>query len=185
MKVPSKIIVAVHRLYALIDQLADQLVRMDNYWNKCFPCTNKGCCCVGVDIPVYEAEWLLIAEYLSKLCHEDIEQVKKNLSDNILCPFHLTTKCAIHTVRPLYCRFTPYMAVYYEAATEIEVMYPAANCTFIRQHCTRITGSPPQSFESLGGRHFIVITETVYKAQEFKLLKDFGDTKYLSELLSL
>ena len=184
MKIPPEIILAVDRLYALVDRLANMLCGMDPYWEKCFPCTNTGRCCIGVNIPVYKAEWELISLFLSKLAQEDIEQIQKNLTENILCPFRLPGKCAVHTVRPLYCRVTPYMAVYHEDDTEIEAMYPAANCTFVRQHCTRTSGSPPQYFESLGGRYFIVLSEAIHKKQEMKILKSFGEARYLSELLT-
>ena len=176
---------AVERLYALVDILSEQLIKIDTYWKKCFPCSNMGRCCVGVDIPVYEVEWILISQFLSNLTYDERELIKKNLTENIVCPFRLPGKCAVHAVRPLYCRITPYMAVYHEEATEIEVMYPAVNCTFVRQHCTRLSGSPPQHFEGLGGRSFIVISEAIYKSQDMKVLKSAGKEKYLSELLTL
>ena len=184
MTISKEITLAVDRLYYIVDILASKLCSMDSYWKKCFPCANMGRCCIGVDVPIYKAEWILISRFLSKLSHDDIEQIQKNLKENIMCPFRLPCKCAIHTVRPLYCRVTPYMAVYHEGDTEIEVMYPAANCTFVRQHCTRTSGSPSQSFESLGGRYFIVLSEAIYKSQDMKVLKSAGKEKYLSELLT-
>ncbi|WP_066636158.1 YkgJ family cysteine cluster protein [Desulfolucanica intricata] len=182
MKILSKSRKAVYRIYDLVDVLSEQLCRMDPYWKKCFPCNNNGICCKNVDIPLYGVEWVLVSEYLRNLLTEDVQMIQNNLRNNIKCPFRLSSKCAVHSVRPLYCRITPFYATYHEQSTEIEVMYPSKNCTFVRQRYLRVTDRMPQLFERLGERYFIVLSEVIGKSPEMRLLESSGK-QYLSQLL--
>ncbi|HEX3047209.1 MAG TPA: YkgJ family cysteine cluster protein [Bacillota bacterium] len=97
----------VIELYSYFDDLVNTLLENESYWRKCFPCKNNGNCCVESITAATSSEWAIIREFISRLPEVDLLTLKRNISNNIRCPFRGENKCIIHDVRPIVCRVTP------------------------------------------------------------------------------
>lgn len=110
--------------YNLIDEKYNQLLKSENYWNKCNPCKNHGECCKNSKSWATESEWEVIRTYLSKINQEDSNILLNNWNNGINCPFRFKSKCLIHKVRPSICRITPYFA----SIDNVHVLMPNDTC---------------------------------------------------------
>lgn len=91
-----------------MDKIISELKELEPYWDICFPCKNKGKCCVGADISIYQSEWNIIIGYIKQLSKPDKKILLSNILLNKPCFFHSDDKCLIHEARPQNCRYTPF-----------------------------------------------------------------------------
>lgn len=91
-----------------LENVVNELRAIEPYWKRCFPCQNKGKCCVGADISASESEWNLIFDYIRTMNNQDKKALKDNIISNNHCVFRIEEKCLIHDVRPENCRYTPF-----------------------------------------------------------------------------
>lgn len=94
-----------------MDKIILELKNLEPYWNICFPCKNKGKCCVGADTSIYQSEWNIIVSYIEQFSEADKKILLSNILLNKPCFFHSDDKCLIHEVRPQNCRYTPFQYV--------------------------------------------------------------------------
>ncbi len=92
----------------LLDEMIDELIRIEPFWQICIPCRCGGTCCIGANILIETSEIEPIADRIAALEAEDAKMLARNALGKQLCVFRTQDKCLIHEVRPSNCRFTPY-----------------------------------------------------------------------------
>lgn len=104
--------VEIEKIRLKLSSVVKDLCEIDPYWNKCFPCQNKGRCCIGSDVDVSEEEWKQIFEFL-KDKPDIIQYAKARLRQGKPCIFYCSkvSKCLIHDLRPIMCRYTPFQVI--------------------------------------------------------------------------
>lgn len=110
-----------------LDELIRKLLQLEPYWKKCSNCKNKGKCCIGANILVFDVEWDQIKEFIKSMPESDKEKIKSNIKNKKACFFRGDQKCIIHGVRPLNCRWVPYVA--YLGDSQIRY-FEESNCSF-------------------------------------------------------
>ena len=92
-----------------IDAEVREILRLDQYWNKCYPCRQGGVCCRGANVLALLPELADIHDLL-----ENTPETKSYALQQILlgrdCIFYRedAQSCLVHDRRPLLCRLTPF-----------------------------------------------------------------------------
>ncbi len=168
----------VKLLRGKIVSLKDELCSMDPFWNKCFPCRNNGRCCVKSDVDVTDDEWDEIVDFL-KDKPKIIEYGKVRLKLGKPCLFYCSeaSKCLIHEVRPIMCRYAPFHIVEKDGTYFYNL---------VDEHCLNIKSDSMSSLvktsnsliADIDGSKRIIIDE-VPEMKEYKKNKiDFLSTKF-------
>ena len=67
-----------------LEKSIQELLSQEAYWNCCFPCKNRGKCCIGADVSVDEHEWNSIKQFVSGLLDDEKSLLIENIqSGNI------------------------------------------------------------------------------------------------------
>lgn len=107
-----------------LNQLISELLKIEPYWKKCYPCMHNGKCCIGADISIRNDEWEIIKGHIQTLEADRISALKNQSS----CPFRTPTECLIHDYRPLNCMYTPFQAVFNETTKMLHYSMSDEHC---------------------------------------------------------
>ena len=113
----------------ILNETITELRKIEPYWNCCFPCNNKGKCCIGADVAIYPSEWNMIVNQIINLSDSEKAVLFSNIKLKKYCVFRSKEKCLIHEVRPLNCRYTPFQ---YAITPDNHLLYTmiSRNCNF-------------------------------------------------------
>lgn len=117
------------RIVSSLNELIDQLRKVEPYWNKCYPCINKGKCCIGADPSFTENEWEATKQQIKNFEATHLEKLKLNVNTHVTCPFRTETECLIHRSRPLNCMYTPFQA-FLRLDNKVAYSMDSPNCDF-------------------------------------------------------
>ncbi len=96
---------------AELSAVTEQLLQLDPYWKKCFPCKSQGKCCIGADPRFSQPDLEAVFNLSTTFSETDKMVLSSNIHNRQLCPFRGKDKCLINAVRTLDCLYTPFQAV--------------------------------------------------------------------------
>lgn len=112
-----------------IDAEVQEILRLDPYWSKCYPCRQGGVCCRGADVLALLPELTDIFDWLEnnpETKNHALQQLKLGRD----CIFYRedARSCLIHERRPLFCRLTPFKGLSGKDEITVFVEGPAGRC---------------------------------------------------------
>lgn len=116
----------------ILESKISHLESREESWKNCRACPFSGKCCDGATLIVFPEEKLAIHKYLES--NPDILQyATTRYKQNKTCYFYNkeSSKCLIHEVRPLNCRWTPY-AAFQDGNGGVSVNIRSAQCDFTK-----------------------------------------------------
>lgn len=142
-----------------LEKLIDELNSKEDFFKKCLNCPNKGKCCIDNDIDIRDDEWAYIKKYL--LDNKDVyDLVYDNFKNGRRCYFRTDSKCLIHDIRPLNCRYTPYQMIYKDG----NLIYHIADddCNFSYQELpANIDTKDDIYYDPISNRHYILLNNFI------------------------
>lgn len=114
----------------LLQKRVEELEAAEGSWKNCRACPFSGKCCDGAPLILFPEEADAIAEHLRDV-PDVLEFALSRFKRGKKCYFYdkESSKCRIHNVRPLNCRWTPYVA-FQQADGSHLVHLRDANCGF-------------------------------------------------------
>lgn len=117
----------------ILEDKITELEAIEPSWRNCRACPFSGKCCDGAPLEIFPEEKEAISDYLYR--NPDILQYAlSRFSQKEKCYFYdkESSKCLIHEVRPLLCRWTPYTAFFEdENRKRYRVHVRDGQCNFI------------------------------------------------------
>ncbi|NHQ80292.1 YkgJ family cysteine cluster protein [Chromobacterium vaccinii] len=118
------------RAIPILESKVSDLEAQEESWKNCRACPHEGKCCDGATLIAFPEEIAAIREYIKNNL-DVLQYAVSRYRKKKPCYFYdkESTKCLIHEVRPLNCRWTPY-AAFPDGNGGIQVNIRSVRCDF-------------------------------------------------------